>query len=400
MNALTRFAIGLVGENMAVADVSSGQVTFLNASASVVWLSLSERERSESELLTLFDGMPVHGQPIRDDAVRNILREFETLGWVDKAGDGLWRMKAGSTSNLQWIESNPLANDFAGQLWSRQVRVSNTAIHLTIAAETGADEHGDFARLSGFLGGLPRDLGGRPDAALSLEIRAGGIDVRNGPKAALFKDVQTASGVLLRLAIEYSYPDAKNHTTLHAGAVCGPEGAILLPAVSGAGKTTLTGFLVARGWRYCGDDVVGVGRMGATGEIYLLPFPTALGIKDGSVEILRPFFPSLNDVSPVAYGAKSVRFFACDSGQGAIDESWRKLRALVFPTFAADANLHLEAISETDALRFILQSGWGNGVDFDRPGFELLVEAVNTLPRYRLTYSSLEAAASALEHLP
>ncbi len=400
MNALKRFAMGLVGENMAVADACSGQVTFLNASASVVWLSLIERERAESELLGLFDGMAAQGRPISDDAVRNILREFEALGWVDKAGDGLWRMKAGSTSSLQWTESNPLENDVADERWSKQVRIANNALLLTIAAETGADAHGDFARLSGFLSGLARDPGARPAAALSLAIRPGGIEVLNGPKAALFKDVQTASGVLLRLAIEYSYPDAKNHTTLHAGAVCGPEGAILLPAVSGAGKTTLTGFLVARGWRYCGDDVVGLGRLGATGEIYLLPFPTALGIKDGSVEILRPFFPSLNDVSPVAYGAKSVRFFACDDGRSAIDESWRKLRALVFPTFAAGANLHLEAISETDALRLILQSGWGNGVEFDRAGFELLVEAVNTLPRYRLEYSSLEAAASALEHLP
>jgi hypothetical protein len=399
MKAPSRFAMGLVGDNMAVADAGSGQVTFLNASASLVWLSLIESERSEDELFALFDWIDPHARQSRNDAVRNILREFKSLGWADIAGGSAWRMTGGRHSRIQWTPCKPREIALHTQRWSRQVRVSNATILFQIEAEAGSDPNGDFARLTRFLEGFALDCSARPDAALSLAIRAGEVAVSDGGKTASFKDFQTASGVLLRLAIEHSYPDAKDHTTFHAGALCGPKGAILMPAVSGAGKTTLTGFLVARGWRYCGDDVVGAGRVGATGEIHILPFPTALGVKGGSVDILRPFFPSIEDVSPVAYGAKSVRFLTCDQERGPIREDWRKLRALVFPTYDKQSALHLEAISETDALRLILQSGWGNGAEFERTSFGLLIEAVNCLPRYRLRYASLDAAAAALEGL-
>lgn len=400
MTAPSRFAMGLVGDNMAVADAGSGQVTFLNATASLVLLSLIERERSEYELFALFDGIDFHARPPRNEDVDCILREFKSLGWAERGSDGVWRAKRDCAPRALWTESEMRENALPRQRWSRQVRVSHAAILLRIEAEAGSDPNGDFARLTRFLEGLPPDRNGPPGVTLSLAIRKDEIEIRNGKRSATFKDFQTASGVLLRLAIEHSHPDAKDHTSLHAGAICGPDGAILMPAVSGAGKTTLTGFLVARGWRYGGDDVVGAGRVGATGDIHILPFPTALGVKDGSVDILRPWYPSIAETSPLAYGAKSVRFLACDQERGAIKEDWRKLRALVFPTYDAQSDLHLEAISETDALRLILQSGWGNGVEFDRAGFGLLVDAVNTLPKYSMRYSSLAAAAAALEGAP
>jgi hypothetical protein len=51
-------------------------------------------------------------------------------------------------------------------------------------------------------------------------------------------------------------------------------------------------------------------------------------------------------------------------------------------------------------LRLILEAGWGDGLEFDPAEFDLLLAAVNNLPAYSLRYSSLEAAAGALESLP
>lgn len=45
---------------------------------------------------------------------------------------------------------------------------------------------------------------------------------------------------------------------LHAGAAMGDGRAVLLPGAAGAGKSTLTAGLVARGWSYLADDIVPV----------------------------------------------------------------------------------------------------------------------------------------------
>ena len=58
---------------------------------------------------------------------------------------------------------------------------------------------------------------------------------------------------------------------LHAGAVAGGSGAILFVGPGASGKSTLSTALAARGWQYCGDDVVALDR--ATGAV--IPFPVA-----------------------------------------------------------------------------------------------------------------------------
>jgi hypothetical protein len=397
MNRLSRFAMGLVGDDMAVADAASGQITLLNPSASIVWLTLLERDCAETDILTLFDGAVAHPQ---GEAILSILRNFEDLGWAYRTSDGAWQVKEACASSVEWTQIACGAGQTGGLLWNRQVHVSDAAILLQVASETGADSNGDFARVSSFLAGLPLDCCPQPNNRLSLVITAAGIEVHEAANKAIFKDVQTASGLFLRLAIRSLHPDAKPQTTLHAGAVCGPKGALLFPAISGSGKTTLTAYLSAKGWRYGGDDVVGIGRFGASNDIHLLPFPTALGLKDGSLDILRSHYPEIAYATPVAYGSKSVRFVVCDHELDLIPIDWRKIRALVFPTYDKDAGLHLEAISQADALRLILEAGWGDGLEFDPAEFDLLLAAVNNLPAYSLRYSSLEAAAGALESLP
>lgn len=383
---------------MAVADAESCEINLLNSSASLVWLTLLDRDCTETDLCALFDevAQPVLGR--QDEAILSILRNFESLGWAHRTSDATWRISDSCAPTMLWTQSACYRSGPFDKLWRRKVRVADASLLLQVQTQSGSDSNGDFARLSHFLGGLPLDREPQPDAVLSLAITADGIEIRDGDKTSCFKDVHTASGPFLRLAINHLYPDARALTTLHAGAVCGPRGALLFPAISGSGKTTLTAYLSAHGWRYGGDDVVGIGRLGASNEIQLLPFPTALGIKEGSFDILRPFYPDLTEVTPVVYGAKAVRFVACDGAS--IDSDWRKVRALVFPTFDKDSSLQLDALSQVDALRLVLDAGWGDGVELDPAGFALLLAAVNDLPRYSLRYSSLEAAAAALESLP
>jgi hypothetical protein len=62
--------------------------------------------------------------------------------------------------------------------------------------------------------------------------------------------------VLPNVAIAHGYE------ALHAAAVGDERGAILILAASGGGKSSLALELVRRGWRFCADDVVVLGRRG------------------------------------------------------------------------------------------------------------------------------------------
>lgn len=66
---------------------------------------------------------------------------------------------------------------------------------------------------------------------------------------------------------------ATPHLLLHAGAVAGRRGAVVLPGPSGAGKSTLVGALVRGGYDYLTDELVAL-----DGGARALPFPRGLGL--------------------------------------------------------------------------------------------------------------------------
>jgi hypothetical protein len=73
---------------------------------------------------------------------------------------------------------------------------------------------------------------------------------------------------------------------LHAAAVTHGSGAILLPAASGRGKTTLAAILVESGCSYLTDDLVILDRQNR-----ILPFPKALSLKARSLPVFERLRP-------------------------------------------------------------------------------------------------------------
>jgi hypothetical protein len=78
----------------------------------------------------------------------------------------------------------------------------------------------------------------------------------------------------------------------HASAVevPGAGGAVVFPAASGSGKTTIAASLVVRGWGYLTDEVAGIDP--ATSACRAYPKPLSLGVgSQGVVPTLRPDVP-------------------------------------------------------------------------------------------------------------
>jgi hypothetical protein len=80
---------------------------------------------------------------------------------------------------------------------------------------------------------------------------------------------------------------------IHAGAVVAPSGlGVLLPAPSGAGKTTLVAGLIQAGFGYLSDEAAVLEP--STGD--LLPYPTHLSLKAKSRDRFRDSAPAPADV--------------------------------------------------------------------------------------------------------
>jgi hypothetical protein len=89
-----------------------------------------------------------------------------------------------------------------------------------------------------------------------------------------------------RSAIEVS---GRRRTILHAAAVAGAGGAILLPARSGRGKSTLVAGLARRGWAYVTDELVAVHADAQQVEAY----PRSISLDDGAWRLFPDLAPDI-----------------------------------------------------------------------------------------------------------
>jgi len=110
----------------------------------------------------------------------------------------------------------------------------------------------------------------------------------------LFRDplFENVKGYLVHEILKLSYPNTEWLAMIHAMAVAYGKKAVVMPAPSGYGKSTLTAALLKEGLSYLGDDMVPIQR--ATHQI--TPLLTSLSIKKGSWHLLNTHYLELNEL--------------------------------------------------------------------------------------------------------
>lgn len=162
---------------------------------------------------------------------------------------------------------------------------------------------------------------------------------------------------------------------LHAGAVQGTGGSLLLPGDSGAGKSTLTAALARSGAPLLGDDSVFLAN--GAGGLEVRSFPDELDLSTGSLELL-----GLDAVRRTRLdGVEKWQVAARDAGIEVGDEVSRP-RALVFPVLGGDRT-RLEEIADDEALLQLTPNVLLTSVGAIERHFEALAHLA-TLPTYRL----------------
>jgi len=178
--------------------------------------------------------------------------------------------------------------------------------------------------------------------------------------------------------------------TVHASAISNGIKTILFSASPGSGKTTIAAILKAHGYQIISDDFVAIEQS----SFNAYPLPIAMSIKEGSLELLKPYFPELNNYPLVIVNSqKKVKYLPVED----------KMMKMIFPVnefvfikYDKSVDFKLEKIEPMKALNRLLNEAWIPGTP---ENIRIFFDRILKASYYSLTYSNNEKALDAINKL-
>ena len=186
--------------------------------------------------------------------------------------------------------------------------------------------------------------------------------------------------------------DADWLMTVHASAITNKRKTILFSAPPGSGKTTMAALLQSRGFELISDDFVPIDRQ----SFSAYPFPIAMSVKQGSMELLIAHFPALehkqlNHIS----SEKSVRYLAAEMDP-VYSGSAYPVHEMVFIEYNDSVDFVFEKLAITDGIKLLLDQAWV----VPNPGNSgILLDWITSISFFKLTYSNNEKGINAITEL-
>jgi HprK-related kinase A len=176
---------------------------------------------------------------------------------------------------------------------------------------------------------------------------------------------------------------------LHAAVAATEHGALLLPAGSGGGKSTLVAGLMSGGWRYLSDEVAALELCSGL----VAAFPRSVSLKLGGRQAVRSGYPA----APLIAGGRRFgreRIWYLPPPPDAVPASPLPVRWIVLPSYRAGETV-LSPLRRSEVLPALLAQSFNLG-RFGAAGIERLVRVVAGATCYRLTSGDLAQAVQTL----
>ena len=201
---------------------------------------------------------------------------------------------------------------------------------------------------------------------------------------------------LLEWAMNFLFAERLHaHLLLHAGVVEREGCAVILPALPGSGKSTLTAALSLRGFRLLSDEF-GVVRLS---DGMLLPLLKPVALKNDAIDVIERFAPdavigkrfektrkgTVAHLAPRADAVDARRLAAAP-------------RLIVFPRYDPGVELRVEQVHRARAFGRLAVNSF-NFELLGPAGFDAVDRLVRASDCYQILYRDLEAAIEALKHL-
>lgn len=188
---------------------------------------------------------------------------------------------------------------------------------------------------------------------------------------------------------------AHNYVLLHSAVVAKQGIAVLLPAMPGSGKTTLSVALAQRGWRLLSDEFgILCPRTGA-----MVPFPRAAPLKNQSIPLMQDFAPQAV-FGPTFDNTRKgrVRHIAPSGDSIAAQQAPVVPGFVVFPRFQQGVATTLKEAESHLAFTRLVNNSFNYPVTGEL-GFRTLVNLLRTVRCYDLPNGDLHAAVAAIDAL-
>lgn len=256
----------------------------------------------------------------------------------------------------------------------------------------------DTPRALDYLSFLFSDISGSGDADMPARVLA----LRSRPETDDYEliddgrtihrgklDVRFAAH-LYDLVIYHLLNETDSGIALHAGAVVHDGRIVILPGVSGSGKSSLTAWLVAQGCSYLSDELIFISNHSQEQVFY---FSRPICLKPGSV----PLFAPLSETLP------SQTILKDDAGavlpHRIVNPKFKQRSAppdvILFPDYQADLEPHLEPISTARATT-LLMGCHVNARNLEQHGFKQMIKFAGKTTAFRLRYRSFQDAEACL----
>jgi HprK-related kinase A len=185
------------------------------------------------------------------------------------------------------------------------------------------------------------------------------------------------------------------YALLHAGVLAAGDRAIVMPAVPGSGKSTLSAALMLSGFRLLSDEF-GV-LCPERGE--LLPMLKPVALKNRSIDVIRDFSADAC-LGPTFPGTRKgdVAHLAADDASVAARHRPARPALVIFPRWQKDASLRLEPQSPEKAFARLAFNSFNYAL-LGPVSFNAVADLAAACPAYQLTYSRLEDAIRCIRDL-
>lgn len=403
-----RFYFRVVDDSLFVFDGAMDVARVLNASAARLFLCLPDAF-AEPALVAREAGLEAEAD------WRGCLAQWAGLGWVETDAAGRVRLArrvhpagAGGPAPAPAppTEGRPVGH-CRFRLGGRSFEVRLFAAGDWRSPPDGGPDAENYRaqlagaeRLLGFLDGPadPAAGGDAPEATVELGLAPDGFTLRCGERLLCTPHEPVAQGKLRLWLLALAYREVPPAILIHGAALALPAGSVILAGVSGAGKSTLSAYLAGRGWRYGTDDSLAIGF--EAGRAVVLPFPGAISLKPGSLAPLAGLYPALRERPLVGAGPKLGRYLPVPAEQHLPARGdGNRVRCFVFPRFEAGSPTRVTAISAAEALLALMTAEFDIGEAAGEREFDAFFDAIETLPRYAVTYGDLAEMEAALGRL-
>jgi len=175
---------------------------------------------------------------------------------------------------------------------------------------------------------------------------------------------------------------------LHAGVVERGGRAVVLPAMPGAGKSTLTAALASRGYRLLSDEFGVVGFA----DSQLAPMLRPIALKNESIDVIARFAPGavIGPRFPKTHKG-TVAHLAPAAEDVAARHTTAAPALVIFPRFDARAGVDVEPVAQARAFARLAVNSFN--YEFLGPlGFDALGRLVEASAAHQLRYGNLDRA--------